>query len=157
MKILSCEQMRMLEQRAVEGGIGYYRLMENAGISAAKAAFWVTLPPSRQKIPALETSIPPISRDLRYSLNRPSAMGLLHEFPEQTKITLFIYQPFASYQVFPIFASLKSKTFILQAFSISSLTIVLTLSASCSGLSTINSSCTCKIRRASEFSALSLL
>ena len=37
MKILSCEQMRMLEQRAVEGGIGYYRLMENAGISAAKA------------------------------------------------------------------------------------------------------------------------
>lgn len=38
MKILTCEQMRNLEQAAVDRGIGYYELMENAGTAAAKAA-----------------------------------------------------------------------------------------------------------------------
>lgn len=37
MKILTCEQMRNLEQAAVDRGIGYYELMENAGVTAAKA------------------------------------------------------------------------------------------------------------------------
>ncbi|MCQ4021594.1 MULTISPECIES: NAD(P)H-hydrate dehydratase [unclassified Ruminococcus] len=37
MKILSCEQMRRLEQSAVDSGIGYYELMKNAGTAAAKA------------------------------------------------------------------------------------------------------------------------
>lgn len=37
MKILTCEQMRRLEQAAVDGGIGYYELMKNAGTAAAKA------------------------------------------------------------------------------------------------------------------------
>lgn len=36
MKILTCDQMRNLEKSAVEHGIGYYELMENAGIAAAK-------------------------------------------------------------------------------------------------------------------------
>lgn len=37
MKILTCGQMRNLEQSAAEHGTGYYELMQNAGIAAAKA------------------------------------------------------------------------------------------------------------------------
>ena len=37
MKILTCEQMRRLEQAAVDGGIGYYELMKNAGTASEKA------------------------------------------------------------------------------------------------------------------------
>lgn len=37
MKVLSCEQMRRLELAAVNSGIGYFELMQNAGIAAAKA------------------------------------------------------------------------------------------------------------------------
>src|SRR5699024_12684624 len=79
--------------------------------------------------------------------NRPSAIGLRQVFPVQIKYTFFmeVDYPFASYHVFPILASLFNRTFILQAFSISSETIFAACSASASGASTINSSCSCNI------------
>ena len=108
--------------------------------AAALTAFLHGSSPEKHASPAEDTSTPSVFLLLRYSRKRPSAIGLRQVFPVQTKTALFICYPFASYHVLPIFASLTRRTFILQAFSISSETIFLTASASFSGASTINSS-----------------